>query len=63
MPDVDIAPPGIEGQDQTHVPTPKGNPCVLCGIIHTFMIDAIQELYHIYLVPIRMIYYNMLIDT
>jgi hypothetical protein len=48
MPDVEIAPPGIDGQDQTHVPTPKGNPLVLCCIIQTFMMETIQEFYHIF---------------
>ena len=63
MPDVEIAPPGIDGQDQTHVPTLKGNPLVLCRIIQTFMMETIQEFYHIFPVQRTMIDYNTILDA
>jgi hypothetical protein len=50
MPDVEIAPPGVDGQDQTHVPTTKRDPLVLCRIIETFMMGTIQEFYHRFLI-------------
>ena len=63
MPDVEIAPPGIDGQDKTHVPTHKGDPLMLCRIIQTFMIRTIQEFYHTFLVQQSMIYYGTVIDV
>jgi hypothetical protein len=50
MLDVEIASPWIDGHDKTHVPTPKGEPSVLCRIIQTFMMGTIQEFYHRFLV-------------
>jgi hypothetical protein len=63
VPDVEIAPPGIDGQDQTHVPTTKGEPLMLCRIIQTFMMGTIQEFYHTFLVQRIMIYYNTILDA
>jgi hypothetical protein len=48
---VEIATPGIDGQDKTHFPTHKRDPLVLCHIIQTFMMGTIQEFYHMFLVP------------
>jgi hypothetical protein len=61
---VEIAPPGIDGQDnKMHVPTHKWDPLVLCRIIEPFMTGTIQDLYHIGLVPKSMIYYSTVRDT
>jgi hypothetical protein len=58
MLDVEIASPGIDGHDKTHVPTPKGEPSVLCRIIQTFMMGTIQEFYHRFIVQCSMVYCN-----
>jgi hypothetical protein len=58
MLDVELATPGIDGQDQTHVPTHKRDPLMLCRIIETFMMGTIQEFYHRFLVQGSMIHSN-----
>jgi hypothetical protein len=60
FPDVEIATPGMDGPDKTHVPTPKRDPLVLCRIIETFMMGTIQELYHMLLIQKTMVYYSTL---
>ena len=60
FPDVEIATPGIDGLDQTHFSTHKRDPLVLCGIIETFMMGTIQELYHMLLIQKSMVYYSTL---
>jgi hypothetical protein len=62
-PDVEIATPGIDCPHKTDFPTPKGDPCVFCRIIQTFMMDTIQEFYHTFLVQKRMIYDHTIIDA
>jgi hypothetical protein len=63
FPDVELATPGIDGSDKTHVPTQKWDPLVCCRIIQTFMMGTIQEFYHRFLVQKSMIYYNTIIDA
>jgi hypothetical protein len=63
LPEVEIATPGMDGQDKTHIPTPKRDPSVLCRIIETFMRGTIQELYHMLLVQKSMVYYSTIIDA
>jgi hypothetical protein len=63
FPDVEIATPGIDGQDKTHFPTPKGDPLVLCRIRETFMMGTIQELYHMFLAQKSMVYYSTIIHA
>jgi hypothetical protein len=63
LPEVEIATPGMDGQDKTHISTHKRDPLVLCRIIETFMMDTIQELYHMLLVQKSMIYYSAVINT
>jgi hypothetical protein len=60
---VEIAPPGIDGQDKTHFPTHKWDPSMLCRIIQTFMMSTIQEFYHMLLVQKSMIYYGIIKDA
>ena len=60
---MEIATPGIDGQDKTHFPTHKWDPSILCRIIQTFMMGTIQEFYHMFLVQQSMIYYGTAIDA
>jgi hypothetical protein len=49
VPDVEIAPPGIDCLEETHFTPHKWDPLVFCRIIQTFMMGTIQEFNHRFL--------------